>query len=77
MSRTMNDLSELVRLSVAEPIQLVEDLWDSIAADPVSLPPLSEVQVAEIERRIAEHERNPDAARPWTEVRERLWSTYR
>jgi putative addiction module component (TIGR02574 family) len=73
----MNDLSELFKLSVAERIQLVEDLWDSIAADTEALPPLTEEQIAEIERRLAEHEKNPERAHPWEEVRERLWSKYR
>lgn len=31
-------IEELLKLSVAERIQLVEDLWDSIAADPEALP---------------------------------------
>ena len=37
----------------------MEDLWGSIAADTENLPPLSEEQIAEIERRLAEHEKNP------------------
>lgn len=73
----MTDLAELFKLSVEERLQLVEDLWDSIAADTENLPPLSQDQIAEIERRLAEHEKNPERARPWEEVRERLWSRYR
>lgn len=73
----MNNLGDLFKLSVEERLQLVEDLWDSIAADTENLPPLSQEQIAEIERRLAEHEKNPERARPWEEVRERLWSRYR
>lgn len=73
----MNDFSDLFKLSVAERIQLVEDLWDGIAADTENLPPLTQEQIAEIERRWAEHEKNPERARPWAEVRERLWARYR
>jgi putative addiction module component (TIGR02574 family) len=69
----MNDFSDLFKLSVAERIH-VEGLWDSIAADTENPPPLSEEQIAEIERRLAEHEKNPERARPWEEVRERLWA---
>ena len=64
-------LDELLKLSVPERIQLAEDLWDSIAAEPEALP-LSEAQRAEIERRLAEHDRAPESAIPWEEVRARL-----
>lgn len=68
-------IEELLKLSVAERIQLVEDLWDSIAADPEALP-LTEEQKAELDRRLAEHEADPDSAIPWSEVRERLYKKY-
>jgi putative addiction module component (TIGR02574 family) len=70
----MNDISELFKLSIAERIQLVEDLWDSIAAESQNLPPLTEAQCAEIDRRYAEHEKDPSTALDWNTVRERLWS---
>ena len=73
----MNDLlHELLKLSPAERIQLAEDLWDSVAADPANLPPLTEEQIAEIERRIAEHERDPSTALSWDDIRARLWAKY-
>ena len=68
-------IEELLKLSVAERIQLVEDLWDSIAADPEALP-LTEEQKAELERRLAEHKADPNSAIPWSEVRERLYKKY-
>ncbi len=64
-------LDELLKLSVPERIQLAEDLWDSIAAEPDALP-LTEAQRAEIDRRLAEHDRDPTSAIPWEEVRARL-----
>ncbi len=64
-------LTELLKLSVSERIQLAEDLWDSIAAEPDALP-ITDAQRAEIERRLAEHDRNPESAIPWEEVRARL-----
>jgi putative addiction module component (TIGR02574 family) len=67
-------LEELFKLSPAERIQLAEDLWDSVAADPESIPPLSEAQIAEIESRLAEHARDPSNSVSWEEVRKRLWS---
>lgn len=62
---------ELLKLSVPERIQLAEDLWDSIAAKPDALP-LTDTQRAEIERRLAEHDRDPESALPWEEARCRL-----
>lgn len=68
-------LSDLLHLSVAERIQLVEDLWDSLAAEPEALP-LTEAQQQEIDRRLAEHAENPDSAIPWEEVRRRLYARF-
>ncbi|CAN5548102.1 MAG: addiction module protein [Actinomycetota bacterium] len=62
---------ELLKLSVPERIQLAEDLWDSIAKESEALS-LTDAQKAEIERRLAEHERDHESAIPWEEVRERL-----
>ena len=67
-------LDELFQLSPAERIQLAADLWDSVAADPESLPAPSEAQRAEIERRLSEHVRDPTSAMSWEDVRTRLWS---
>jgi putative addiction module component (TIGR02574 family) len=64
-------LSDLLKLSPAERIQLAQDLWDSIAEDPEALPLTSE-QRQELERRLAEHEQDPSTAVPWEDVRARL-----
>jgi putative addiction module component (TIGR02574 family) len=78
MSAKMNKaalLNELMQLSVEDRLDLVQDLWDSIPAE--KFPPLSEEQMAELDRRLAEHERDPSRASPWEEVRARLWSRYK
>lgn len=62
---------DLLKLSVPERIQLVEDLWDSIAAESEALP-LTEAQRSEVELRLAEHDRDPASALSWEEVRGRL-----
>ena len=69
-------LVELFKLSPAERIQLAEDLWDSVAADPQTHPPLTEAQCREIERRLADHARDPSTSVSWEEVRARLWSRF-
>ena len=63
---------ELLSLSVAERIQLAADLWDSVAADPARLPPLSEADRAEIERRLAELDADPRIGVEWSEARARI-----
>lgn len=48
-------ISDIRKLSVAERIQLVEDIWDSIAADADAVP-LTDDQRSELDRRIADAE---------------------
>jgi putative addiction module component (TIGR02574 family) len=74
MNKPKSLLAELLKLSVAERIQLAEDLRDSVAASPETLSGLTATQLAEIERRLIEHSCDPAAAIPWEEVRARLWS---
>jgi putative addiction module component (TIGR02574 family) len=59
-------------LSIPERIALVEDIWDSIAQDAQALP-LSDDLRAELDRRWAEHERDPASAIPWDQVRKELY----
>jgi putative addiction module component (TIGR02574 family) len=61
--------ADLLNLSPAERLQLAQDLWDSLPEEAV---PLTEGQVRELERRLADHDANPGAAIPWQEVRDRL-----
>lgn len=66
---------ELRKLSLAERLELVEELWDSIAADCEREPfPLSDEQRADLERRLAEADADPAGGAPWDEVRERIRS---
>ena len=68
--------SDYRRLSLAERLQLVEDIWDSIAEEARGAPgalPLSDAQRAEVLRRREAHRRDPGAAIPWERVREELF----
>ena len=56
------------RLSVEERLALVEDLWDSIAGESAAMS-LTDVQRAELDRRLADHEANPNDVVPWEEVK--------
>lgn len=64
-------LQEILALPVSERIQLVEDIWDSIAAVPEALD-LTEKQADEIDRRLEDFRNNPTDVIPWEMVRERL-----
>ncbi len=66
MSPTLQALG-IDRLSVPERLALVQEIWDSIAAD-VETAPLTEGQRQEIDRRLAAHKANPQAAIPWEQV---------
>ena len=63
--------AEIRALSPKERIRLIELLWDTFVDDPSALP-VSRAQREELRRRVADHEANPDAARPWSEVRSEL-----
>ena len=45
-------LDEIQQLGIAERIQLVEDLWDSVASRTSNFP-ITDVQKAELDRRLA------------------------
>lgn len=58
-------------LSVDERLELVGDIWDSIADEANTNPdllPLSDAERAELNRRIAEFERNPATGIPMDDV---------
>ena len=65
-------LTKLLPLPAAGRIELAQDSWSRVR--PEDLPPLSEQQQAEIERRLDAYARDPGRAKPWCEVRVRLWS---
>lgn len=64
-------VSDVAGFSVAERIQFVEDVWDSIAnlPDQVELP---EEAKKELDRRLEAYHRNPESGSPWEEVRQRI-----
>jgi putative addiction module component (TIGR02574 family) len=57
------------RLAVEDRLDLVGQVWDSIAADSVALP-LTDAQRIELERRVTDHEQNPDDVVSWDEIRD-------
>ena len=61
-------LTEIASLSINDRIDIVQAIWDGIAADHV-YPDLTEPQKREIDRRIDEYELNPESTLTWEEVK--------
>ena len=61
---------EIMQLTPKERRDLVAELWVAVEEDEAFA--LTPEQKAEIDRRIAEHQRDPGRASSWEEVRARL-----
>jgi putative addiction module component (TIGR02574 family) len=62
---------EISQLSIAERIQLAEDLWDSIL-DRQDEIELDRAQQQELDRRLTQHRQDPNAGSSWETVKQRL-----
>lgn len=62
-------------LSPAEKLQLVEDLWDDLAANADDVP-VHDWQLEELARRKANLANNPSSGLSWDEVKRRIRSRY-
>ena len=62
-------LQELETLPVPERLQLVEDLWDSIARSNAEVP-IPQWQKDELDRRKRNYLQNPDSGRTWDQVKQ-------
>ena len=61
-------LKELKQLSIAERLQLVEDLWDTLALEEADIP-IPNWQKKELLRRRKEHFKNPGSAVRWQKAK--------
>jgi putative addiction module component (TIGR02574 family) len=52
-------IAEILKLSPEERLRLVELIWESLSASPVTVP-LSDAHRSVIDERLAEHERYPE-----------------
>lgn len=64
------ELSAVFQLSPAEKLQLVEDLWDDLAANPDAIP-IQDWQLEEIDRRKANLAADPGSALTWDQIVQR------
>ena len=64
-------LADILELSVQERIQLVELIWESVAAFPQALVVSPEIK-ADLTARLSEFERDPEAGYSWDQVKAKL-----
>ena len=64
------EFEPLFKLSRAERLQLVEDLWDSIVQEDAELS-VSEEKRAELRRRKERFSQHPSSGRTWEQVKQR------
>lgn len=66
-------VTDTLKLSIPERIQLVEDIWDTIAFETESIE-LTENEKKIIDERLEAYHKNPDEGSPWDEVYKRIVS---
>lgn len=59
--------TDTLTLSIPERIQLVEDIWDTIAVDPEAIE-LTDQDKRIIDERLEAYHKDPNAGSPWKEV---------
>jgi putative addiction module component (TIGR02574 family) len=69
-------LSEVETWPIEDRIRLVQDVWDRLV-DQGYEPRLTEEMKAELDHRIEEMDRNPDAGIPWEVVKARALERFR
>ncbi len=62
---------EILKLNIAERIQLVEDIWDSISTTTQEID-LTEAQKTELDNRLETFQQNPESGATWEQVKQRL-----
>jgi len=67
--------TDALGLSIPERIQLVEDIWDTIAAKADSLE-LTEEEKKIIDERLEKYHKTPELGSPWEDVYKRIVSRH-
>jgi putative addiction module component (TIGR02574 family) len=62
---------DINKLSPEERLDLIEELWDSLATEPAKIP-LTEAQANELDRRLAEMDQDDSLGIPWETVLARI-----
>lgn len=65
------DFSEIRKLSIEERLQLIDEIWESIA-ESEGEDPVTDEQRQMFDERLEAHRRAPETSTPWEEVKARL-----
>ena len=68
-----NSLENIKKLSIAERILIVEDIWDSIISSEEDFP-ITDVQKIELDSRLEAYYKNPKEGKSWEEVKDNIKS---
>lgn len=63
--------TDALALSIPERIQLVEDIWDTIANEPEAIELTAEEKKI-IDERLEAYHKNPDLGSPWEDVYKKI-----
>jgi putative addiction module component (TIGR02574 family) len=63
--------ADILALPAAERLELIEQIWDSLAADPDSVP-VPDWHREELDRRLARHHADPSQVLDWKDVKHRF-----
>ena len=70
----MNEqIENIKKMSVAERIMIIEDIWDSILSSNENLP-ISDEHKKELDVRLEDHRKNPNEGKSWEEVKKNVLS---
>ena len=69
----MNNLfsEQILSLSIAEKLQLIEDIWDTLVTNGDQIP-LTQSQKQELDRRLTSHQNIENQGESWEVVKQRI-----
>lgn len=67
----LETIPEVNRMTAAQKLLLVTELWDDLAAHPTEVP-VSREQIAELDRRTEAYRRDPSQVTTWEAIQRRI-----
>jgi putative addiction module component (TIGR02574 family) len=67
----LETIPEVNRLTPAQKLLLVSELWDDLAAHPSEIP-VSRERIAELDRRMEAYRRDPSQVTSWEAIQQRI-----
>jgi putative addiction module component (TIGR02574 family) len=67
----LETLPDLGRMTPAQKLVLVTELWDDLAAHPPEVP-VSPAQIAELDQRMSDYRQDPNRVTTWEAIQQRI-----